>query len=131
MAKKTQVDDEIIIAALVTHRTIKEAAASCGITERTVYNRMRDAKFELLYKCARTDLLRATVSEATKQVQDALGVIGEIMHSEDASAQVRLNAAQMILTYSEKQQNRLKAEETASLPTPPIEATLMLDMETL
>lgn len=129
MAK--QINDEMLIASLMTHKTIKEAAASAGCSERSIYNRMRDARFELLYKCARTDLLRATVSEATKQVQDALGVIGEIMHSEDASAQVRLNAAQMILTYSEKQQNRLKAEETASLPTPPIEATMMLDMETL
>lgn len=131
MAKKTQVDDELIISSLISHRTIKEAAASCGINERTVYNRMRDAKFELLYRCARTDILRGTVSEVSAQVKDALGVIGEIMHSEDASAQVRLNAAQMILTYSEKQQNRLKVEETASMPTPPIEETMMLDMQTL
>lgn len=130
MAKK-QITDEILIAALVTHRTIKDAAQSVGVTERTIYNKMRDAKFELLYRCARTDILRGTVSEVSAQVKDALGVIGEIMHSEDASAQVRLNAAQMILTYSEKQQNRLKAEETGSMPTPPIEETMMLDMETL
>lgn len=129
MAKKTQVDDELIIASLVSHRTIKEAALSIGITERTVYTRMRDAEFEQAYKCARTDILRGAVSEVSRQVQDALGVIGEIMHSEDASAQVRLNAAAMILTYSEKAQNRLKAEEIATMPTPSFEAKMMLELQ--
>lgn len=128
MANKTKVTDEIIISALVSHRTIKEAALSIGITERTVYTRMRDAEFEQAYKCARTDILRGTVSEVSRQVQDALGVIGEIMHSEDASAQVRLNAAAMILTYSEKAQNRLMQEELANMPAPPIEEKMMLDM---
>lgn len=129
MANKTKVTDEIIIAALVSHRTIKEAALSCGISERTVYSKMRDAEFEQAYQCARTDILRGTVSEVSRQVQDALGVIGEIMHSEDASAQVRLNAAAMILTYSEKAQNRLKAEEIATMPTPPFEEKLLLEMQ--
>lgn len=127
MAKK-QVDDEILIAALVTHRTIKEAALSCGISERTVYSKMRNAEFEQAYQCARTDLLRATVAEASRQVQDALVVVGEIMHSE-ASEQVRLNAAKMILEYAEKAQNRLKAEEVATMPTPPFEEKLLLEMQ--
>lgn len=126
MAKK-QVDDEILIAALVTHRTIKEAALSCGISERTIYTKLRDAEFEQAYQCARTDILRGTVSEVSRQVQDALGVIGEIMHSE-ASEQVRLNAAKMILEYAEKAQNRLKQEEKENLPAPPIEQKMMLDM---
>ena len=125
---KEQVTDEILISALVSHRTIKEAAISCGISETTVYSKLRDAQFEQAYQCARTDILRGTVSEVSRQVQDALGVIGEIMHSE-ASEQVRLNAAKMILEYAEKAQNRLKAEEVATMPTPPFEEKLLLEMQ--
>ena len=125
---KSKVTDEILISALVSHRTIKEAAISCGISETTVYSKLRDAQFEQAYQCARTDILRGTVSEVSRQVQDALGVIGEIMHSE-ASEQVRLNAAKMILEYAEKAQNRLKAEEVATMPTPPFEEKLLLEMQ--
>lgn len=121
-----KVEDEMIIAALMTHRTIREAAESIGITDRTIYARMKNVEFEQAYRCARTDLLRASVSEVSTRVQDALTVISDIMHSEDASAQVRLNAASMLLNYSEKAQDRLKAEEVANMPAPPL-ADVMVD----
>ena len=128
MANKTKVTDEIIIAALVSHRTIKDAAVSVGVTERTIYSRMRDAEFEQLYNCAKTDILRGAVSEVSTQVQDALVVISKVMHDEKASPQVRLNAAAMILTYSEKAKSRLKAEEIATMPRAPLEKSLMLEL---
>ena len=121
-----KIEDEKIIVALMTHRTIREAAESIGITDRTIYARMRNVEFEQAYKCARTDLLRASVAEIGTRVQDALTVISDIMHSEDASAQVRLNAASMLLNYSEKAQDRLRAEEVANMPAPPL-ADVMLD----
>ena len=121
-----KIEDEKIIVALMTHRTIREAAESIGITDRTIYARMRNVEFEQAYKCARTDLLRGTVAEVGTRVQDALSVISEIMHSEDSSAQVRLNAASMLLNYSEKAQDRLRAEEVANMPAPPLK-DVMLD----
>ena len=130
MAKK-QVDDEIIISALISHKTIREAAETCGISARTIYNKMRDAEFELLYQCARTDVLRGVVSEVTTKAKDALETMASIMHDEDASAQTRLNAANCILSYSERAQIRLKQEETAYMPTAPIESKMLLDMQTL
>lgn len=128
MANKTKVTDELIIAALVSHRTIKDAAQSVGVTERTIYSRMRDAEFEQLYNCAKTDILRGAVSEVSTQVQDALDVVCNVMHDPKASPQVRLNAAAMILTYSEKAKNRLKAEEIATMPRAPLEKSLMLEL---
>ena len=89
---------------------------------------MRDAEFEQLYNCAKTDILRGAVSEVSTQVQDALVVISKVMHDEKASPQVRLNAAAMILTYSEKAKNRLKAEEIATMPRAPLEKSLMLEL---
>lgn len=129
MASKTKVTDELIIAALVSHRTIKDAAVSVGVTERTIYSRMRDAEFEQLYNCAKTDILRGTVSEVSAQVKDALDVVGKVMHDEKAAPQVRLNAAAMILTYSEKARNRLKQEEIRTMPTAPIESKMMLELQ--
>lgn len=126
MAK--QITDEMLIASLMTHKTIKEAAASVGCSERSIYSRMRDAEFEETYKCARLDVLRGVVSEVTLKAQDALEIVVKIMHDEDVSAQTRLNAANCILQFAERAQSKLRQEEITTMPTAPIEQKMMLDM---
>lgn len=125
--KSTKITDEVLVAALVSHQTIKEAAQSIGVSERTIYSRMRNAEFEQLYKCAKTDILRGTVSEVSNHVTDALSVISAIMHDENTSAPVKLNAAAMLLTYCEKAQNRLKNEEVQTMPRASFEARMEME----
>lgn len=118
-----KVENEVIISALVSNRTIKAAADSIGISERTIYQRMKESEFHEDYERARCDLLRKTVSEVRSKVADALETIVEIMHDKNASAQIRLNAANCILNYSgkqaEQQAERLRAIEEKTLPHPP------------
>ena len=52
---KTASNDEQIIAALLQHGTIKEAAAAAGVTPRTIYNRMNDRAFRAQYEAAKND----------------------------------------------------------------------------
>lgn len=61
MANLKAVSNEEIIAALIQHGTVKEAAAAAGTTPRTIYDRMRDKDFEADYMRAKSDLIRGAV----------------------------------------------------------------------
>lgn len=110
MAAK-KVSDEQITAALLTTGTIKAAAAAVGISERTIYDRMNDGEFQAVYKAAKADLMRATVSKINGQLQAAVDTIAEIMTDKENSAATRLQAAQAILNNAGKFMQRLQADE--------------------
>lgn len=110
MATK-KVSDEQITAALLTTGTIKAAAAAVGISERTIYDRMNDGEFQAVYKAAKADLMRATVSKINGQLQAAVDTIAEIMTDKENSAATRLQAAQAILNNAGKFMQRLQADE--------------------
>lgn len=116
-----KIEDEKILSALITCPTIREAAASVGCSDRTIYSRMRDGEFYKAYNLARTDILRGAVAQASGQVGKALQTISEIMmDKEGASPQVRLNAAVALLNHADKVQTRLIASEQATMPCPPV-----------
>lgn len=110
--RKTKVTDEQIIAGLLTHGTIKEAAEAVGVTERTIYNRMKAAEFQALYRSAKADLVRTTAININSHVQEAVNTIVNVMKDEGSSPSVRMQAAQMILSYSERFFRRLQDNET-------------------
>ena len=97
MAEKA-ISDEQIIAALLHHGTIKQAAAAAGISERTLYDRMNGGEFQALYKAAKADLIRAAVFSINGKLQEAIA---------------RLQAAQTILNTAGKFMQRLQDSENS------------------
>ena len=88
---------ELLLSALITTPTVREAAASVGIPETTAYNWLRKPDFAAEYKQRK----RQAVSEASDYLQsrinEATSVILEIMNNTETSPQTRLNAAKMII----------------------------------
>lgn len=113
MANNNAVSDEEIIAALLTSGTVKAAARAIGITERTIYNRMTDGEFQLLYRSAKTDILRQALHKLNAHTAAAIDTISEIMYCEDNNPATRLQAAQTLLGSAEKFTSRLTAAEQA------------------
>lgn len=111
MAKQRAVTDEEIIAALLSSGTIKEAAAAVGLTQRTLYERMTDGEFQVLYKSARADILRQAVHRLNAHTAAAINTIAEVMSSEDTNPAIRLQAANALLTATDKFTGRLSAAE--------------------
>ena len=105
--------DEQIIAALFTNGTLKAAAAAVGISERTIYDRMNDGDFQVLYKAAKADLIRAAVFSINNQIQAAIETVVQVMQDEENSAAIRLQAAQTILNNAVKFTQRLQTDETS------------------
>lgn len=105
------VPDEKLIAALLNHGTIKQAAAAAGVSERTMYDRMNSGDFKELYKAAKADLIRGAVFSLNGKLQEAIDTIAGIMTDESTNAAIRLQAAQAILNTAGKFAERLQADE--------------------
>ena len=100
-----------IISALLNNRTMKEAAQSIGLTERTVYSRMQEDDFKVLYKAVKADLIRGSVFSINQQLGAALDTVVEIMQDKNVSPAIRLQAADKIFLYADKFATRLSKDE--------------------
>lgn len=104
--------NEIIVAALLQHGTIQEAAAAAGTTPRTIYNRLRDDReFRGLYQAAKADVVRTAAFSINEKLSAAINATAEIMENPDINAQTRLQAAQTIINSAGKFTDRLYAQE--------------------
>lgn len=113
--KSSGVSDEEIIAALLTHGTIKEAAAAVKLTPRAIYDRMTDGEFQVIYKSAKTDIVRQAVHKINTHITAAVDAVANIMQDEEINPATRLQAAQTLLGTAEKYMSRLTAAENAAI----------------
>jgi hypothetical protein len=94
----------------------KAAAASVGLTERAVFDRMKDRDFKAVYQQAKTDVIREAVFKMNAQVGAALDCVLEIMENESIKPEVRLQAADKVVVYADRFSKRLSMDEhTAEL----------------
>ena len=100
MSRSRKADN--ILQALLAHRTIKEAATAAQVSERVVYDYLNDPSFEARYKAARDDIIRGVSNHLREQMNEAVGVIGDIMRDTENRPQDRLAAAKAVLEYGDK-----------------------------
>ena len=108
------ISNEEIIAALLQHGTIKDAAAAAGTTPRTIYDRMNDREFRAEYMEAKNDIIRKAVFTINEKLSAAIDAVEEIMTDKDNNPAVRLQAAQTILNNAGKFAERLTHDEYQS-----------------
>ena len=111
---KTKCTDEQIIASLLQHGTIKDAAQACDLSPRTIYDRMNDREFRAEYMGAKTDIIRKAVFTINEKLSTAVDAVTEIMADKDNNPAVRLQAAQTILNNAGKFAERLTHDEYQS-----------------
>lgn len=108
------VSNEEIIAALLQHGTIREAAAAAGIAPRTIYDRMQEREFTAEYMAAKNDIMRSAVFKMNESLAAAVDAITAIMNDEKANPAVRLQAAQTLLNNAGKYAETLQKSERAA-----------------
>ena len=94
-----KVSDEIMISALLSEKTVSAAAKKCGISERSIYNRMRNADFRKEYAAARTRVLESTLTDLQAVLSEAVAAIHSIIRDETATPAARLNACNLAFTH--------------------------------
>lgn len=103
------VTDEQIITALLSSGTIKDAAV--GLSERTVYDRMRGGDFKALYAAAKADILREATNRINAITMQAIQTTADIMTDKEVNPATRLQAVQAILNNAAKFAARLNEAE--------------------
>lgn len=93
---------ELLISALLTHPTIKEAAEATGIPESTIYSNLKKKDFKEKYNKAKSDILNQTTSYLQGLIADTVKVIHSIAKDEEAQPQTRITACRTLLEYSVK-----------------------------
>ena len=93
---------EAAILALLSQRSVLEAARSADVSERTLYRWMQEPDFDAAYRRAR----RAAFSQATARLQQmcapAVSTLGKIMLDSNEPATSRVRAAANILDHAAK-----------------------------
>lgn len=107
MARTKAVSNEQIIAALLQHGTVREAAKAAGTTARTVYDRMQSQDFTAEYSAAKNEVIRKALLSVNDKLGAAIDEVAAIMTDPNVNAAVRLQAAQTIINSATKFSERL------------------------
>lgn len=99
MARQIQNNEQLIIA-LVTTPTVREAAIKAGVSEATVYKRLKDEAFKKAYTEYKQKLIEDSATALSLQLGDAVTALGEIVRDKETPAAVRLQAADTIIKDS-------------------------------
>jgi hypothetical protein len=104
------------IAALLSSATIKAAAESAGVAERTIHTWLTEPAFDAAYRAARRDAVKLATTRLQVASSAAVAVLCQLMGTPNPPA-VRLAAASKILELAIKSvelediQSRLEALE--------------------
>ena len=93
---------EAAIAALLSHRSIEDAAQAINVAPRTLLRWLQVAEFKAAYREARWE----AVSQAVARIQQATGAAGvtilKLMTDPNVPAAVRLRAAECVFAMAVK-----------------------------
>ena len=93
---------EMLLSALLTNPTVREAAANVGIPETTAYNWLREPEFADEYKQRKRQLVAEASDFMQSKISAATRVIDELMTDTETPPQTRLSAAKTIIETAYK-----------------------------
>lgn len=91
--------EELILSALLSCPTIKEAAEKSTVPARTINDYLAKPEFMARYQAAKADLVKRASDKIQGKMSKAVDVIDELMEDEETPPAVRLNAAKTLLEY--------------------------------
>jgi len=89
--------EETAIQALISNRTLKQAAAAAGISDTTLWRWLRKPHFRNAYLDARRSIVPQSIARFQQLSSDAPGVLHSIMLDESQNGAIRIAAAKMIV----------------------------------
>lgn len=90
------------IAALLSNRSVDDAARAVKVTPRTLYRWQNEPDFDAAYRKARRAAFGQCVARLQQASSAAVSVMLKILADPSAPASARLRAADMVVTHSAK-----------------------------
>lgn len=106
--------DEKLIAALLAAPTVREAAKIAGVSESSIYSKLRSYSFRDELTKQRALLLEDTRTALQSHLMTAIECIAEIIENKQAPPQTRLNACESLVRLSFKLNDRVIADTNRS-----------------
>lgn len=103
-----RVTDNQLISALLSSATIKQASDEVGLSEQSVYSRLRKPDFRKKLQSARNDQFQVISSKLEDANFKALDTLISILGDCEVSAGIKVRASQTLLDLSLK--NREQAD---------------------
>ncbi len=103
-----RVTDNQLISALLTHATIKQASDEVGLSEQSVYSRLRKPDFREKLQVARDNQFQVISNKLEDANFLALDTLVKILDNKEVSAGIKVRASQILLDLSLK--NREQAD---------------------
>lgn len=95
-----QPNQEQALVALLTHPTIKKAAESIGMGERTLYRWLDDPVFSRAYRTARRQAFHHAMSMTQQYAPAAVAALVKVASDPSAPHAARVSAATALLRFS-------------------------------
>ena len=102
-----RVTDNQLISALLSCPTIKQASESVGLSEQSVYSRLRKPDFRAQLQNARDNQFQVISSKLEDANFKALDTIIDILDDKEVSAGVKVRASQTLLDLSLKNREQI------------------------
>ena len=93
---------EVAIAALLTHRSLEEAARAVGIATKTLLRWLKEPAFDAAYRKARRTAFSQSVARLQQASGAAVTTLLKIMVDPNAPASTRVRAADSVLDHGAK-----------------------------
>lgn len=85
------------LSALLTSKTLEEAAAQAKISSRTLRSYLKNAEFRCEYGEVMAQLVADAAAQARRGMGEAISLLREMLGDADVSPNVRVQAARTIL----------------------------------
>ena len=108
-----KINDDQILAALLTHRTATGAASAIGCSPRTIFSRLQNTAFRTRLDALRADALRDATAQLQQGARLASMTLQELMLDETNPPAVRLQACRETLHAADVYGCRLRQLEKA------------------
>jgi len=105
---------EQAIAALLTRRTIEEAAEAVGVSASTLRRWLKNPKFAASYREARRQVVDHALARLQRATGLAISVLMQVMLDQEAPASPRVAAARAVLDYALRIKEIEELEERVS-----------------
>jgi DNA-binding LacI/PurR family transcriptional regulator len=101
--------DAVLVAALASGATQREAAEQAGVSERTVRRRLDDDDFRSAVEEARREMVAQAVAHLSGTATDAAKTLRALLKARSEHA--RLGAARAVLDYLRQHRAEVEVEE--------------------
>jgi hypothetical protein len=105
---KRKKNEDSLLLALACGATVEAAARQCGLSERTVYNRLGDDEFKKRLERVRADMVDRSAGMLTAAGGEAVRTLMALQ--KDSTPTVRLGAARTILEMGLKIRQLVEVE---------------------